>query len=79
MELGWQLLPYNKIKIYQAQFLFKFDSKSEEFRVLNDCMKYNIAELSWNFLKEENLYNLGVDDKIFVKLDQDSKTGKVNF
>ena len=59
--------------------MYKFDSKAVEFKILNDCMKYNVSDFSWSLLQDHNLYNIAVEDNSIVSLKQDPKTGELTF
>ena len=48
--------------------LFKFDSKSQEFKIINDATKYNVSEMGWNYMKDNNLYNFELKDYLVVQL-----------
>ena len=74
MELGYQYLDYNKIKVYMCQFCYKYDHRASQFRILNDASNYVIANMEIDFLEDSDLYNFIIMDEKIVKVKEDPVT-----
>ena len=61
MELGYQYLDYDHIRMLTVQFKYLWDPKAKVLRVLNDASVLTVSKFSWS-LFDQHLYNIKIED-----------------
>ena len=74
LEMGWQYLNYDKIRVYQIQFKYKFDAQKREFVIINDGSQYVRSEMHFELEDGDNIYDMDLQDKALGSFVQDPKT-----
>ena len=53
---------YDKIRVYQIQFKYKFDAQKREFVIINDASQYVRSEMHYELEEGDNIYDMDLQD-----------------